>query len=395
MKVGFVASTSGGAGWLGGRSYFRNLFAAIDCLDPPGIETVVFTGPNEPAFPGKGQAKTVRTQIVRRWTLAWLMRYGVRAITSRDRVFERLLRRHDVSVLSHAQHLGRGAAVAALGWIGDFQHLHLPEFFSENDRRARDRQFTELCERCDRVIVSSACAKADLASFLPQYVSKAVVLPFVSAAEPPDVLPELPELQRRYSFEQPYFILPNQFWAHKNHRVVIDALRILKSRNQDALVLATGATEDHRNLKFFPELMSYVKECGVLDVFRVLGIVSSADLFSLMRHSVAFINPSRFEGWSTSVEEAKSMGKALLLSDIPVHREQSPELGLYFRPDDAEGLARQMQAGYENYDPGIDAEHRDRARARLPENQKRFARSYEKIVMDADMAKRKAGKGSL
>lgn len=33
------------------------------------------------------------------------------------------------------------------------------------------------------------------------------------------------------------------------------------------------------------------------------------------------VNPSFYEGWSTTVEEAKSIGVPLLLSDIPVHRE--------------------------------------------------------------------------
>ena len=30
-----------------------------------------------------------------------------------------------------------------------------------------------------------------------------------------------------------------------------------------------------------------------------------------MYHSVSLINPSKFEGWSSSVEQAKSMGKKL------------------------------------------------------------------------------------
>ena len=35
-----------------------------------------------------------------------------------------------------------------------------------------------------------------------------------------------------------------------------------------------------------------------------------------------YINPSKFEGWNTGVEEAKMMKKHLILSDLSIHREQ-------------------------------------------------------------------------
>ena len=54
---------------------------------------------------------------------------------------------------------------------------------------------------------------------------------------------------------------------------------------------------------------------------------------------MALINPSRFEGWSTTVEEAKSFGVPLILSDIDVHHEQAGEAARYFGLDDPATLA--------------------------------------------------------
>jgi glycosyltransferase involved in cell wall biosynthesis len=59
----------------------------------------------------------------------------------------------------------------------------------------------------------------------------------------------------------------------------------------------------------------------------------------LLRASLALINPSRFEGWSTTVEEAKSFGVPLILSDIDVHREQTGGTARYFGVDDSGMLA--------------------------------------------------------
>ena len=56
----------------------------------------------------------------------------------------------------------------------------------------------------------------------------------------------------------------------------------------------------------------------------------------------ALLNPSRFEGWSTTVEEAKAVGTPMLLSDIAVHREQAPQ-ARFFAPDDALSLANEIE----------------------------------------------------
>jgi glycosyltransferase involved in cell wall biosynthesis len=62
-------------------------------------------------------------------------------------------------------------------------------------------------------------------------------------------------------------------------------------------------------------------------------------VYALLRSSMALINPSRFEGWSTTVEEAKSFGVPMILSDIDVHREQTGGPTRYFGVDDPEALA--------------------------------------------------------
>ena len=54
------------------------------------------------------------------------------------------------------------------------------------------------------------------------------------------------------------------------------------------------------------------------------------------------INPSRFEGWSTTVEEAKSFGVPTILSDIDVHREQTGGTARYFGVDDPQMLASHL-----------------------------------------------------
>ena len=77
------------------------------------------------------------------------------------------------------------------------------------------------------------------------------------------------------------------------------------------------------------------------------------------------------------------MGKRVILSDIPVHREQAPGRGLYFEPRDAEALAYQLLSAVRSFDPIEEHDHQLRARSELPTRQVEYARRFEEIVIEA------------
>ncbi len=386
IKVGFILHPDH---WLGGRNYLKNLFSALRTLPDKDITPILFTGlrTSDPSV-GLSDVQLVRAPLFDPNSLAWFARSAYIRATSQDRLLRKLLTKHGVAILSHSGHLGIQSATArgflpTIGWVPDFQHVHLPEFFSSKDLQYRDREYMNICLQCDGVIVSSECARSDLETFAPDCGRKATVLRFVASPAPLQSTSSVPELQRLYGFDGPYFLLPNQFWAHKNHRVVIDALKKLKQQGTRITVLATGVTDDTRDPNFFASLMEYVKECNVLDAFRVLGSIPFDHLASLMQHTIAFVNPSRFEGWSTSVEEAKSMGKQILLSDIPVHREQAPPRGIFFPLADPDALANALLDAQNVFDPQHDAEMQELARKQFPARQEAFGEAYKRIVVDA------------
>jgi len=392
VRVGFVLPA---VYWLGGINYLRNLFAAIRALPGSTITPVIFTGRRQAdALSDFPELEVVATSMLDEWkSPAWFVRRVIAKVASQDVLLRRLLQHHGVDVLSHSFHLGRQDVVKTIGWIPDFQHVHLPEFFTPGERSHRDRDFMSICAVCDKVVVSSACARADLLSFSPEHAHKAEVLSFVASPLPLADAASLPDLRTLYSFDGPYFLLPNQFWVHKNHRVVICALQMLKRQKKPFLVLATGSPTDYRDPSFFSSLMQYAAECDVLDCFRVLGQIPFDHLAGLMRHANAFINPSRFEGWSTTVEEAKSMGKQIVLSDIPVHREQAPERGFFFPPENADAMADAMVAAYNGFDSEQDAAMQEEAKARFPQRQREFGEAYRRIVSSLYTAESRSAPG--
>jgi glycosyltransferase involved in cell wall biosynthesis len=383
IRVAFVLPVTTEV-WLGGVNYFRNLLGAIELLPQRRITPVIFSSSSVPVVSllGVSQFELHKLSLLDRGSPGWVARRLLRRLSSRDYLLERELRLRRIDVISHSGHLGPHAAVPAIGWIPDFQHRRMPAFFREQERRFRDSEYMELCRNAACVIVSSQTALADLSDFCPEAMPKARVLRFVAYVPDSSTLPSRRELEGKYAFSGRYFLLPNQFWGHKNHEIVVDALALLHARGIDACVLATGNTRDQRQPERFNRLIERVRSRGVGDQFRPLGIVPMNDLMGLMWHCLAVINPSRFEGWSTSVEEAKSMGKPVILSDISTHREQSPPGGSFFDPDDAQALAALMYSAWTSGGPVADGALAEDARAQLAGRRLTFARQFEDLVLE-------------
>jgi hypothetical protein len=63
----------------------------------------------------------------------------------------------------------------------------------------------------------------------------------------------------------------------------------------------------------------------------------------LMRASAAVLNPSLFEGWSTTVEECKSLGVRMIVSDLAVHCEQLGTNAEFFDPRNPSAIAAALE----------------------------------------------------
>lgn len=328
--------------WLGGKNYFASLFGAIAAIQPHEFEFVLVTGKKtETQLPDEFPwLEVVRTPLMDRLHPFWFLRQMSLRSSGTDPLLERFLATHKIDLLSHSGPLQIGSKIKSLPWLYDFQFMHLPQLWKAKHIRWAEKRYTAACHHGDALILSSYDSAFDLIKFAPWCSLPRHVLQFVS--NPVDFSQIIPKnaLTIKYDLPETYFYLPNQFWTNKNHRLVIDALSILTAQGQKVNVICTGKPFDGRQPEYFGELMRYRDQLGCTDEFRVLGVVPYQDLQSLMSHACAVINPSRFEGWSTSVEEAKTLHRRLLLSDIAVHREQSPNNADFFDVDDASELAR-------------------------------------------------------
>jgi len=383
IRVGFINVFAVNS-WLGGLNYLRNLLYAVCALESRRIQPVFITGhrTSEKITKQFSFMPLARTSMLDRGRPLWLLRKLSRKFMGTDPVLRRVLRGLDVEVLSHSGDLGRGARTPSIAWIPDLQHRQLAHLFSAEEIATRERNIARALQSNARVIVSSETVAEQLRAGSPRHGDKIRVLRFVSGLTHGDAMPAAEDLRACYQIEGRYMLLPNQFWAHKNHDIVIEAIAKLKRDGKPVLVVATGLMRDPRRPSHVTDLMGKVAQYGIEDMFRPLGVVPYADMLGLMREAVAVINPSFFEGWSTSVEEAKSMGKSVVLSGIPVHVEQAPERGIYFDPHDASDAAGAISKAWSQYDRNDDQAAMLKASQDLPARLRRFAEDYESMVIE-------------
>ena len=381
IRIGFVLNP-GGTNWMGGVNYMSNLLRAIGTC--PLLQPVIFGASTAlpPEFAEFHHLEFHQTPLVDPKSKLYFLRKSLARGLNRDVLFERLLNGHKIGVLSHYGRLGNRSSVPTMAWIPDFQHLHMPEFFSAQELQNRKAMYARIANGASIVLLSSESAQQDFKAVFPHAATRSRVLRF--ASDVGSALTEVPPrnyLETTYGLTGPYFHIPNQFWVHKNHGVVIDAVSMARKQGRPMTVVATGHTEDSRHPGYFHELMQRARVAGCAEDFRVLGLVPHSTLVALMVHATALINPSLFEGWSTTVEEAKSIGKRIILSDIPVHREQAPEHGAYFRTDDPEALMEAMLSHLDNFDIDADLARQVAARHRLSDRFKAFGAAYKDIVV--------------
>jgi glycosyltransferase involved in cell wall biosynthesis len=125
--------------------------------------------------------------------------------------------------------------------------------------------------------------------------------------------------------------------------VVIKAAEILKKQGNTVIIAFSGKENDNRNPGYTEKLKAYVKENNLDDNIRFLGFLDRREQLKLMKHAVAVIQPSLFEGWSTVIEDAMAMNQRVIASDLDVNKEQLSENGTYFEKHNPDDLAEELK----------------------------------------------------
>jgi glycosyltransferase involved in cell wall biosynthesis len=219
----------------------------------------------------------------------------------------------------------------------DLQHLHHPEFFSRWELERRERIYRTHCARARMVVAMTSWGKRDLLSSYGLPEEKVRVVPWGSVLwEYPEPSPaDLDRLRETLSLPDQFLLFPAQTWPHKNHETLLEALALIRDREQIAIPLVCPG----KRTRHFAHLDERMRELELSDTTLFPGFVSPTELRGLYELATALVFPSRFEGWGLPVCEAFSAGLPVASSSATGLPDLVGDAGLLFDPDDAEQIA--------------------------------------------------------
>jgi glycosyltransferase involved in cell wall biosynthesis len=386
LRVGLNIRVALG-GWLGGFYYLVNLARAVATLDAserPDVRAFVpMDDPRLPRaeldgvaavteFPEGDPRRDLPVRVRNR------LRRFVALTTGATWGIEAALADAPVDVLFPSWGLAPGTAAVEIPWIYDLQHVQLPENFSQRERERRDAVFRDMVGRARLVVVSSEDAARRLGEAFPG--GRVRVLRFTTVPDSSWTEGDPASAAAAHGIAGRYALLPNQLWVHKNHGVAFEAIRLLRDHGTDVTLVCTGPDVDGRHPGYVEKLRDYLRTHRLEQRVRILGAVPRHDYVQLLRGAATVVQPSLYEGWSSTVEDARALGKRLVLSDLPVHREQDPEGAIFFPPHSPEALRDALADALEQ--PPLVPSDED-ALARQAERVRAYGLSFVAIAMEA------------
>jgi glycosyltransferase involved in cell wall biosynthesis len=231
--------------------------------------------------------------------------------------------------------------------VWDLQH-RLQSYFPEVSLtgwtfEAREKRYGSVIPKAAYVVIGNQEGKRELMQFyaMPEQRIKTIPLPAPGFALDKSV--SSVDL-KAYKINKPFLFYPAQFWPHKNHILILLALKILKEKyNLCFDVVFTGS--DKGNLDYIKQR---VIELGLLSQVHFLNFVPIDVLKSLYHNAFALVFPSFFGPDNIPPLESFALGCPVISANFMGAEFQLADAALLFDPKNEYDLAHMIKKLYED-----------------------------------------------
>jgi glycosyltransferase involved in cell wall biosynthesis len=225
--------------------------------------------------------------------------------------------------------------------------------------------FLNACRFATFILVDSEIGKEDVLRFYGDFINedRIRIFPYY----PPIVRKSMPgsedfsRVKDKYRLPARYFFYPAQFWSHKNHSLILRAIRLIADETGEVIpVVFCGSYADYNRARNFQELGALAGELRVVDQIRYLGVIPEEDMGALYSMSAGLVMPTFFGPTNIPPLEAWHYGRPVITSDIRGMREQIGDAGLLVDPRSPRDLADAMLKLWRDDALGIELAERGR-----------------------------------
>jgi glycosyltransferase involved in cell wall biosynthesis len=221
-----------------------------------------------------------------------------------------------------------------------------------------DRGLAYSLARASYVIVGTAQGKQQLVTMYGVDPSKVHIIPFPA----PHLLEEKSVAKARAQIERAcsYILYPARLYPHKNHIVILEAMRILRaSRNVRLKAIFCGADGGNQT-----HILKHAERLGIRDDVEYVGLISEERLGEYYKGALALVYSSAVGPDNLPPLEAMAIGCPVIAGEVCGAREQYGDAVLYFDPMKEEELAERIYDLYQSETLRGNLIGRGRARAR-------------------------------
>ncbi|MEK7477321.1 MAG: glycosyltransferase family 1 protein [Candidatus Coatesbacteria bacterium] len=197
----------------------------------------------------------------------------------------------------------------------------------------RTRVYPAALQRAAAVITVSETSRQDVIGLLRVPGERVTVTPEAVSETFRDADPTWEsDLRGKFGIPGPYLLAMGAYEKRKNIPLLFEVFEHLKIGVTSPPMLILAGTENIKATRYRQDVAAR----GIEHLVRFLPYVSERDLKGLHTSAVAFLMPSRKEGFGLPLLEAMSVGTPVIASAIGAHREVAGDAALVLDPDDPE-----------------------------------------------------------
>jgi glycosyltransferase involved in cell wall biosynthesis len=223
-----------------------------------------------------------------------------------------------------------------LASVHDLMHRyepHFPETSSRGRSRYRDAYLRRLCQRANGILIDSELGKRQVQESYGTPEGKLFVLPYIPPAylSHPD---RDADFEKKYCLPPKYVFYPAQFWQHKNHVRLINAIAELRPHYLDICLVLVGSKNNG-----YDAARREVARLGLERHVWFSGYVPDHDMAGFYRRARGLVLPTLFGPTNIPPLEAFALGCPVAVSGIYGMPEQVGDAGLLFDPHSVADMA--------------------------------------------------------
>ena len=228
--------------------------------------------------------------------------------------------------------------------IHDLIPLLLPEYRGGLLVRLYTSLVSISARRASLAITDSAASRQDIIARLGLSAGRVHVVHLAADERyTPAPVPGDREVRARYRLPERYVLYLGGFDVRKNVAAVLGAYRWAGPAIGKDCPLVIAGRLPQEDSPFAPDPRRLARELEVDErTVRFTGFVEEADKPALYRSAVAFVFPSRYEGFGLPPLESLACGTPVVGSDVSSIPEVVGEAGVLLLPNDVEGMAQAL-----------------------------------------------------